>query len=217
MKENNPIKIEFIEKLIKTLFLFLSLCPLVINAQNKLFMDYCKDYDMETEKVINSEGKDLANEFAKVTLKLRDKHKDLEFKVKLNIKEQNPTITEAHLEQEYVKQMTLSVIAYSKNILIFNRKLSGDCPKETKTLMLIRRDIDELLKSNSGLTLLEQKKLADSYYLTSMKRHAEQVNKEYSNGFFDPELVNNLGNYLIHKSDLYCRAYMFEFAYYNMK
>ncbi len=217
MKENNPIKIEFIEKLIKTLFLFLSLCPLVINAQNKLFMDYCKDYDMETEKVINTEGKDLANEFAKVTLKLRDKHKDLELKVKLNIKEHNPTITETHLEQEYVKQMTLSVIAYSKNILIFNRKLSGDCPKETKTLMLIRRDIDELLKSNSGLTLLEQKKLADSYYLTSMKRHAEQVNKEYSNGFFDPELVNNLGNYLIHKSDLYCRAYMFEFAYYNMK
>ncbi len=201
----------------KILFLILILFPLGLTAQNKLFKDYCKDYDLETEKVINKEGQELTIEFAKITLKLREKYKDLELKMKSSFKEQNPSLTEIQLEQEYIKQMTLSVISYSKNILIFNRKLSGNCPKETKTLMLIRKDIDELLKSNSNLTLLEQKKLADANYLTSMKKHTEQVNADYSKGYFDPELINNLGNYLIHKSDLYCRAYMFEFTTNNMK
>jgi hypothetical protein len=201
----------------KLLFLILILFPLGLTAQNRLFIDYCKDYDLETEKVINKEGQELTIEFAKITLKLREKYKDLELKMKSSFKEKNPSLSEFQLEQEYIKQMTLSVIAYSKNILTFNRKLSGNCPKETKTLMLIREDIDKLLKSNSNLTLLEQKKLADANYLTSMKKHTEQVNSDYSEGYFDPELINNLGNYLIHKSDLYCRAYMFEFTSNNMK
>lgn len=191
-------------------FIILLLASFSIHAQNPIFKDLCKEYEMRTTSILDTENNhELVQQLAYLTLDLRKKYKSVETDFKTTFKAENYGLNDQDAELEFIQQMTLSIITYTNNILTINRRLSGVCPEETATLKLIKQDIDKLLAENSNLSLYEQKQLADNNYLNIMKAHQQQVNKDYDQGNFDPKLVNNLGNYLIHKSDTYCRAYLY--------
>ncbi len=182
-------------------------------AQNPIFKDLCKEYEVRTTSILETEdNQELVQQLVYLTLDLRKKYKSVETDFKTTFKAEHYGLNDQDAELEFIQQMTLSIITYTNNILTINRRLAGVCPEETATLKLIKQDIDKLLAENSNLSLYEQKQLADNNYLNIMKAHQQQINKDYHQGNFDPELVNNLGNYLIHKSDAYCRAYMYTFT-----
>ena len=200
------------------ILLVLLFLPFNLFGQNDLFDNYLNDYNRELTNLLDmiDDNNELVTQATQMTLNLRMKHSEKEKELKAKIKEQNPDYTISQVEMEFTKQLTLNTIIYCPSYIRLNRRLLDKCPTETETLKIIKEEIDNILAFNSSKSYLEQKKLADSNFLTIIKKHQKQVSKDYKGGNFDPNLINNLGTYLLHKSDSYCRAYLYEYATNNL-
>lgn len=196
------------------LLLIFFLVPLSLFGQSDPLENYLNDYNQELANLLDKieDNNELVTKATKMTLNLRLKHAENEKSIKAEIQQKNPDYTILQVEAAFTKQLTFKTIINCPSYIRLNRRLLDKCPAENKTLDLIREDIDRLLSANSSKNLLEQKKLADSNFLTIIRKHKSQVSKDYKKGNFDPNLINSLGTYLLHKSDQYCRAYLYEFT-----
>ncbi|MCW3805478.1 hypothetical protein [Plebeiibacterium marinum] len=195
----------------KFLLLFL-LIPLCISAQEVSLESFIVDYNKESLKILKSTENDqeLVLELSKLTLELREKHADIVTEYKSKIKKANPDLNELQVENEFTKALTIEIIRYCPSFVTLNRRLMDKCPKENESLNLICQDIEDVILSYTTEPLIVQKELADGQLLPSIRKHKKQIEKDYPKGMLDPDLIQNLGTYLIHKSNAYCRAYLAE-------
>ncbi|MFT6111566.1 MAG: hypothetical protein ACJAXV_000339 [Bacteroidia bacterium] len=194
----------------RTLTLMLVLFPILLIGQNISETDILKDYCEQAERLdwMNKSVNEISSELSQIALKIQQEHLTTIDQIKREIKVDKPELTDKELDVEFVTRLIESLADTCDTYVSLTRRIIKPCPIENKTLDLITNKIDSIMEQNQYLSYSEQLSLANNGIFSIIMDNESQVNKDYKDGFTDPELVDNVGIYLLHKSDRYYKAYL---------
>ena len=194
----------------KTLTAILLFLPTLLFGQSINETDIIKDYCKRAENLEwkNKSVEEIANELSQIAVEIRHDHLETINQLKEKIKSDKPTLTDKDLDREFVKMLIESLVDECDTYIKLTRNLIKPCPVGNKTLDLIAKKIDSIMGKNQNLSYPEQLSEADNQIFNIIMDNENQVNKDYKDGFTDPKLADDVGTYLLYKSNKYYKAFL---------
>jgi hypothetical protein len=194
----------------RILTLILLLFPIILFGQNINETDIVKDYCEQAES-LDWESKsveEIASELSQIAVRIRQDHSETINQIKEKFKADKPELTDKELDKEFTIRLIESLADECDTYVQLTRNLINPSPKENKTLHLIAEKIDSIMEQNKNLSYPEQLSKADNQIFNIIMDNESQVNKDYKDGFADPKLADDVGIYLLYKSNRYYKAYL---------
>jgi len=123
-----------------------------------------------------------------------------------NIQLKNDTLTQMEAMIIYSKQYIHSLIYNCNYYLKINRNAIAPCPEESKSLQYITLRINQYLGQHPEFTYKQVLDSAGTKGFDYSKEIEEQIKADYEDGIIYPRIMIN---YLLHKSDLFFQAWLY--------
>ena len=193
---------------------FIIICAILISglniqAQQHSYDYLVKQYCAEAQKMeITKKPKDqIFSANIALSNKLRHENSDTIEAIISNIKAANDTLTQMEAMVIYSKQYIHSIIYNCNYYLQINRMAIDSCPPETKSLQYITLRINQYLSAHPEFTYQQ---LIDSTGVKGFEYSMEIKNQVQSDYDMIVIMPNTMITYLLHKSDLFFKAWLYK-------
>jgi hypothetical protein len=171
----------------------------------EIIEDYCKRAELLDWN--NKSVTDISGELSQIAVDIQKDHLETISHLKETLRTENPEFSNSEVDKEFSKQLIESLVDTCDSYIKLSRGLMRPCPQENETLTLIVVDVDSVLIKHQNLPYAEQYDLANKQIFQTIISNKSSVNKDYLDGFIDPNLADESGLYLLHHSKLYYKAF----------
>jgi hypothetical protein len=196
-----------IKKILLIILLAICLSPILRAQQysyDYLVKQYCQKAKDAKLDQLSKENIFAAN--IELSKEIRQENADTIEAIINNIQVENDTLTQMEAMIIYSKHYIHSLIYSCNYYLKINRSAIASCPDETKSLQYITLRINQYLRQHPDYTYKQVLDSAGTKGFEYSKEIEDQVKSDYEIGIIYPKTMIN---YLLHKSDLFFQAWLY--------
>ena len=139
---------------------------------------------------------------------IRNQYRDTIAHIDSTIKANNDTLNSHEVDDIFSNQYLVTMIYNCRYYLEVSRLLIDSCPADNKSLQYIAIKINNYFKAHPNLSAQEVQSKSLEIIGEALTEIKDQVALDYTDGLNNPKLITDIRLYLLHKSDVYFKAWL---------